>query len=61
MNANGTCMAVLPDGKKVQAKNCLDFTVPDKKGLTNVRFWIPAQKAGSKVVIKNISLRKIGE
>ena len=54
----GTCSAVLPDGKKLNGKNYLDFTVPDQKGTILLRFWIPGQKPGSVTTIRNITLRQ---
>lgn len=61
MNVKGAGSVVLADGKKVQSQGFVDFTTPAKEGVTALRFWIPAQKPGNKVVVSNIKLQKIEE
>ena len=61
MNVKGACSVVLSDGKKLQAQEFVDFTAAAKDGFTQLRFWLPAQKAGCKVIISNITLKKIEE
>ena len=58
MNVKGAASVVLPDGRKVQNQSFVDFTTPAKEGFTALRFWIPAQKPGSKVVISSIRSHK---
>lgn len=59
MSVKGSASVVLPDGKKVLSHSFVDFTTPEKEGFTTLRFWIPAQQPGSKIVISNIRLHKI--
>ena len=41
--------------KKLQAQEFVDFTAAAKEGFTQLRFWLPVQKAGCKVIISNIT------